>query len=180
MTNHRNFFIVIIIALSLYVLVQAQNSGTPSQLRILTDANNSLILSSTTQVSPISQPTVFSNARLRTDANNNLMVIASFTDNIVVNGDLVYSIATPTITSGFSTSAPSIVGKASSFAVTIGATPSITGTIAFNTTWSNIPSVICTNTITANAVQAVPTLTTVVLNGVWVQSDVIRCIAIGY
>ncbi len=97
-------------------------------------------------------------------------------------GALMYSNAVPTITSGFSTSTPSIAGKASAFAVTIG-TPTIgstTGLVAFNTTFTNVPSCTATNTITANAVQAVPTATTVVLNGVWVASDIIRVICIGY
>lgn len=94
--------------------------------------------------------------------------------------NLVYLVTTPTITSGFSTTTPSIVGKASSFAVTIAATPGATGTVAFNGTFTNIPSVNCTNTITANSVQAVPTATTVVINGVWVANDVIRCIVLGY
>jgi hypothetical protein len=85
-----------------------------------------------------------------------------------------------TITSGFSTSTPSIAGSASSFNVTIAATPGITGTVAFNGTFSAVPSMGCTNTVTANPVQAVPTTTTVVLNGVWVANDVIRCFAIGY
>ncbi len=94
--------------------------------------------------------------------------------------DIVYAKATATITSGFSTTTPSIAGTASAFAVTIAATPGVTGTVAFNATFTNIPMCAATNTITANAVQAVPTTTTVVLNGVWVANDVIRVICLGY
>ena len=97
-------------------------------------------------------------------------------------GDVIYSFAIPTITSGFSTSAPSIAGKASAFAVTIG-TPTVgstTGLVAFNATFTNIPSCSCQNTITANLCQAVPTTTTVTINGVWVASDILRVSCLGY
>ena len=97
-------------------------------------------------------------------------------------GDLIYSFTVPTITSGFSTSTPSIAGKASSFAVTIG-TPTVastTGLVAFNSTFTNIPSCSCMNTITANLCQAVPTATGVTLNGVWVASDILRVSCLGY
>lgn len=94
--------------------------------------------------------------------------------------DVVYLKTTPTITSGFSTTTPSIAGTASSFAVTIAATPGVTGTVAFNGTYSNVPSCHATNTITNNLIQAVPTTTLVVLNGVWVANDIIRVICIGY
>jgi hypothetical protein len=190
---------------------------TPRQLRVITDANDALMIASAVQTLPLSQPTLFTNARLRTDASGNLLVTgitagsapstatyitqtadaglsaeqpigalasgilrgATTTGVITSLGDF-YLGTTATITSGFSTTAPSIVGKASAFAVTIAATPGITGTVAFNGTFANIPSVNCTNTITANLVQAVPTTTTVVLNGVWIAGDIIRCIAIGF
>ena len=100
--------------------------------------------------------------------------------SVSIGADLVYGCAVPTITSGFSTSTPAIAGRASSFAVTIKTTPGVTGLVAFNQTFTNVPSVTCSNTITANLVQAVPTVTTVVLNGVWVNGDIIRCAAIGY
>lgn len=103
-----------------------------------------------------------------------------FSNYLDAGGDGIILTSVPTITSGFSTTTPSIVGQASAFAVTIAATPGVTGTVAFNTTYQHIPSVSCTNTITANAVQAVPTTTTVVLNGVWIANDIIRCITIGY
>ncbi len=104
----------------------------------------------------------------------------SFADNLLRGAATIYAGATATIASGFSTSAPSIAGRGSSFAVTIGATPGVTGTVNFASTFTNVPSTSCTNTITANAVQAVPTTTQVVLNGVWVQGDIIRCITLGY
>lgn len=100
--------------------------------------------------------------------------------SLKVASDIIYSWGIPTITSGFSGTTPSIAGKTSAFAVTIAATPGVTGVVAFNMTWSNIPSVTCSNTITNNIVQAVPTTTTVTLNGVWLAGDVIRCIVLGY
>ncbi len=55
--------------------IYAQGSGTPSQLRVKVDANNYLILTGLAQTTPISQPNVFSNTRLRTDANGYLAVV---------------------------------------------------------------------------------------------------------
>ncbi len=56
------------------VILFAQQTGTPNQLRVLTDANNSLILASAAQSGTVSQPTLFSNIRLRTDSNGRLLV----------------------------------------------------------------------------------------------------------
>jgi hypothetical protein len=128
---------------------------------------------------------------LTVSSAGNAVALGSFqaTNNVDFGGnlrggasstDIVYLKTTATITSGFSTTTPTIVGTASAFAVTIKATPGITGTVAFNGTFTNVPSVSCTNTITANLVQAVPTTTQVVLNGVWVENDIIRCVTLGY
>lgn len=56
-------------------LLIAQSSGTPSQIRVLTDANGYLLVASTSQTNPISQPTVFTNTRLKTDSSGNLLVV---------------------------------------------------------------------------------------------------------
>jgi hypothetical protein len=113
--------------------------------------------------------------------------VAAF--NLNTNGDLasgsstsavIINRATPTIASGFSTSAPSIAGIASSFAVTIAATPGVTGTVNYVRAFGNVPSCQCTNTIANNPVQCVPTTTQAVLNGVWVDGNIIRCTSIGW
>jgi hypothetical protein len=109
--------------------------------------------------------------------------------NMNTNGDLasgsstsavIINRATPTIASGFSTTAPSIAGIASAFAVTIAATPGVTGTVNYVRAFGSVPSCQCTNTITNNPVQCVPTTTQAVLNGVWVAGDIVRCTSLGY
>lgn len=52
-----------------------QQNGTPNQIRVLTDANNYLLVSGLGQTLPINQPQVFSNTRLKTDANGYLLVV---------------------------------------------------------------------------------------------------------
>lgn len=96
-----------------------------------------------------------------------------------IMGAIVYSNGTPVITSGISTTTPTIGGNDSVFVVTVKATPGVTGLITFGQAFSFVPSVTCVNTITANVVQAVPTTTNVVLNGVWLANDIIRCTAFG-
>lgn len=54
-------------------------SGTPNTIRVLTDATGALLVKSTSQTLPLSQPTVFSNTRLLTDASNNLQVVLTGT-----------------------------------------------------------------------------------------------------
>ena len=56
-------------------ITYAQGSGTPSTLRVLTDANGYLAIVGGAQTSPLSQPTVFSNTRLKTDASGYLLVV---------------------------------------------------------------------------------------------------------
>lgn len=72
-------------------------SGTPSTLRVLTDANGYLIVSAATQTLPLSQPTVFSNTRLQTDSNGYLQVALTgaitvssitLTNGNTISGDL--------------------------------------------------------------------------------------------
>lgn len=75
--NKKYYFILgIPCALALSVLLFAQGS-TPNQLRVKTDANNYLLVAGAAQTNPISQPTVFTNAQLRTDASGNLLVAGS-------------------------------------------------------------------------------------------------------
>src|SRR6267143_2998137 len=112
--------------------------------------------------------------KVRTRAQTGYATVDALAYN--AGGDIMYLQTVPTITSGFSTSTPSIAGKASVFAVTIAATPGVTGLVAFNGTFTNIPSCSGANTITANAIQCVPTTTTATLNGAWVANDVVRCL----
>jgi hypothetical protein len=93
---------------------------------------------------------------------------------------LVYSIVTPTISSGFGTS-PSIAGKGSSFRVTVGTgTGIVTGVVAFGVTFTNIPACSANDEVTANYLQAVPTTTQVTVNGAMSQNDTIAVTCIGY
>lgn len=96
-----------------------------------------------------------------------------------INQNIIYNNNAATLTSGFSTTTPTVTGVASSFDVLIAATPGITGTVGFAGSFTNVPSCNCTNTITANIVQCVPTVSLAVLNGVWINGDRIRCTLIG-
>jgi hypothetical protein len=58
-------------------ILYAQGSGTPSQLRVITDATGALLATTATQTLPLSNPTIFTNTRLRTDASGNLVVTVS-------------------------------------------------------------------------------------------------------
>ncbi len=69
----KKILVLNILIFSSLVLL-AQQTGTPNQIRVLTDANNSLILASAAQSGTVSQPTLFSNTRLRTDSNGSLLV----------------------------------------------------------------------------------------------------------
>jgi len=100
--------------------------------------------------------------------------------NYLSNASIFYNGSAATLTSGFSTTTPTVTGKASSFSVLIAATPGVTGTVTFATAFTNVPNCSCTNTITANAVQAVPTVSTCVINGVWIAGDTLRCVCLGY
>lgn len=66
----------VILILSCCVAAQ-QQSGTPFQIRVNTDANGYLVLSGAAQSLPLSQPTVFANTRLQTDSSGNLLVVVS-------------------------------------------------------------------------------------------------------
>lgn len=57
------------------ILLFAQGSGTPSNIRVVTDANNYLLVTANSQTPPLSQPTIFSNTRVRTDSSNRLLVV---------------------------------------------------------------------------------------------------------
>lgn len=73
-TNMKKILFIIGI-IFLPSLSAAQGAGTPDQLRVLTDANNALLVKAYAQVSPISQPSLFSNTRLVTDAAGNLEIV---------------------------------------------------------------------------------------------------------
>jgi hypothetical protein len=57
-----------------YSGVAGQGTGSPNTLRVLTDANNYLVVSSAASTLPLSSPTVFSNTRIRTDATGALVI----------------------------------------------------------------------------------------------------------
>jgi len=76
----KTFLFSILIFLVLFtILILAQTSGTPNQIQVKTDANSSLLVATAAQTSPISQPGVFSNTRLKTDSNGNLLVVPFLT-----------------------------------------------------------------------------------------------------
>jgi hypothetical protein len=60
--------------ISLSITLFAQGSGTPSTLRVKTDANGYLVTVAAAQTNPISQGT-FSSRILKTDANGNLLTV---------------------------------------------------------------------------------------------------------
>jgi len=67
-------FILTILLLASANSVWAQQLFTPGNLRVITDANGSLVVGTTSQVAPLSQPSIFTNTRLKTDANGALVV----------------------------------------------------------------------------------------------------------
>jgi hypothetical protein len=84
-----------------------QQSGTVDQIRILTDANNSLLVKAYAQVSPVSQPGLFANARLVTDASGNLQIV--FVGGTITGATILSLpnlITTPT--AGFSLTNPTL------------------------------------------------------------------------
>ncbi len=66
-----------IIAASISVVLIAQGTGTPNQIRVITDSTSALLTTIVAQTLPLSQPTVFSNTRVRTDATGALVVAAT-------------------------------------------------------------------------------------------------------
>lgn len=73
-TKMKKTILTISLVLSFSSLVFAQGSGTPDQLRVMTDANNYLLVSGILQTNPVSSG-LFGNARLATDASGNLLVV---------------------------------------------------------------------------------------------------------
>ena len=77
MTKLFKFIILLnLVLFATAVILLAQNTGTPNQLRVITDANGYLVAISAAQTLPLSNPTQFINTRLRTDSSNRLMVTA--------------------------------------------------------------------------------------------------------
>ncbi len=105
---------------------------------------------------------------------------SNFGTNLLSNAAIAYNGSAAALVSGFSTTTPTVSGKSSAFSVLVAATPGVTGQVSFATSFTNVPSCSCTNTITANAIQCVPTVSGATLNGIWVASDIIRCVVIGY
>lgn len=67
----------LLILTALVATLFAQATGTPNTLRVITDASGYLVASIQAQTLPLSQPTIFSNTRLRTDASGYLLVAAA-------------------------------------------------------------------------------------------------------
>lgn len=90
----------IILIISSVILI-AQGTGNPNNIRVKVDANNSLLVATAAQVLPLSNPTVFSNTRVRTDANNALVITdasggGGFLPANVAAGQVLTSGTTPT------------------------------------------------------------------------------------
>lgn len=67
---------IIAVLIGSTISLAAQNYfGTPNQIRVRTDATGALLALAVSSTTPISQPTLFSNTRLRVDANNNLIIV---------------------------------------------------------------------------------------------------------
>jgi hypothetical protein len=84
---------------ALFVLIltnnaYAQQSGTPSTLRIRIDANGYLVLSAAAQTNPVTT-SVFGNARLKTDSSGNLLVVLT---SGAAPSDATYITQTPNAT----------------------------------------------------------------------------------
>lgn len=65
--------LMILVTITSVILI-AQGTGTPNQIRVKVDATNALVTAFAAQVLPLSNPTVFSNTRIRTDTSGNLVV----------------------------------------------------------------------------------------------------------
>lgn len=68
----------LVIILLMGIVIYSQGSGTPSTLRVKTDANGYLLAASATQTNPVTQGT-FSSRVLKTDANGSLLVVLTGT-----------------------------------------------------------------------------------------------------
>lgn len=103
--------VMLISLLIIPVLLSAQQSGNILNLRVITDANNYLLVTSGVQTLPLSQPTTLSNARLRTDSSGNLLVVFSQGSGFVssITGTSGQITVTPT-TGAATISLPSLVG----------------------------------------------------------------------
>lgn len=89
-TNMKNILTILIVIISCLASEARaqQQSGTPSQIRVVTDANGYLVSSFAALTLPLSQPNVFSNTRLVTDANGNLVVTISGSAQITAGTDV--------------------------------------------------------------------------------------------
>lgn len=79
MRNHKYLLIgIICFIIGYFTLTLLAVTGTPSTLRVRTDANNYLLVTAVTQTNPVTQG-IFSTRTLRTDASGNLQVILTGT-----------------------------------------------------------------------------------------------------
>ncbi len=70
-------YLLPLLILPVALAAQGAGTGTPSQLRVMTDSTGALYAAAVTQTLPLSQPTVFSNTRVKTDATGALVVVVS-------------------------------------------------------------------------------------------------------
>lgn len=92
---------------------------------------------------------------------------------------LIKNSATPSITSGFGTS-PSIAGNDNVGRVTIGTLPGTSGVVTFSSPFANAPICLANDETTSVNVRATATTTTLTLNGVFLASDKVTFVCIGY
>lgn len=102
-TNYKPIWIATLI-LAASALLVSQNTGTPTTLRVLTDANGYLVTAMAAQTAPLTQST-FSNTRLKTDSSGYLLTTGTISPTNFGNqnaytylGNATGSSATPTFT----------------------------------------------------------------------------------
>jgi hypothetical protein len=76
----------VIVALTISaIILYAQGTGTPSQLRVILDSTGALVTAAVAQTLPLSQPITFNQARLRTDATGALVTVGAGTSSSSVD-----------------------------------------------------------------------------------------------
>ncbi len=104
----------------------------------------------------------------------------AFGGSLAFGANLAISNAVPTITSGFGAGA-TIAGITGGFRVTCGTVPGVGGTIAFNTTFANIPVCFVQDETTGVLGIAAPTTTTVVVSGLTlIAGQTVAVLVFGY
>ncbi len=102
------------------------------------------------------------------------------TTNYLNGGNIAYNGSAATLTSGFSTTTPTVTGKASSFNVLIAATPGVTGTVGFATSFTNAPNCHCNNSTIANACFVNASVSAAVITGIWTDGNLLTVTCLGF